>query len=63
MGIEDSNFSTHQQGMIPSGIEGLDIYLEGGITEGTTVLLMAEPGAGSSIFVQQFAYGGIENNE
>mgnify|MGYP006286106575 CR=1 FL=1 len=63
MGLENSTFSTHQPGMIPSGIEGLDKYLDGGITEGTTVLLMAEPGAGSSLFIQQFAYGGIENNE
>lgn len=48
---------------VSTGISGLDVQLGGGVPPGTTILLLAEPGAGSEIFAQQFAYGGLLNNE
>jgi len=48
---------------IPTGISGLDVQLGGGVPPGTTILLLAEPGAGSEIFAQQFVYGGLINND
>lgn len=48
---------------VPTGISGLDVQLGGGVPPGTTILLLAEPGAGSEIFAQQFAYGGLVNND
>ncbi|MBN2109999.1 MAG: signal transduction protein [Methanosarcinaceae archaeon] len=48
---------------IPTGINGLDVQLGGGVPPGTTILALGEPGANSEMFAQQFAYGGILNNE
>ncbi|MCL7410331.1 MAG: RAD55 family ATPase [Methanosarcinaceae archaeon] len=48
---------------VPTGIAGLDVQLGGGVPPGITILILAEPGAGSEIFAQQFAYGGLVNNE
>ena len=48
---------------IPTGIAGLDVQLNGGVPPGTTILILADPGAGSEVFAQQFAYGGLVNNE
>lgn len=48
---------------VPTGIAGLDVQLGGGVPPGITILLLAEPGAGSEIFAQQFAYGGLVNSE
>jgi KaiC/GvpD/RAD55 family RecA-like ATPase len=48
---------------VSTGIAGLDVQLGGGVPPGTTILLLAEPGAGSEIFAQQFAYGGLLNEE
>ena len=48
---------------VPTGISGLDVQLGGGVPPGTTILLLAEPGAGSEVFAQQFAYGGLVNND
>lgn len=48
---------------IPTGIAGLDVQLGGGVPPGITILLLAESGAGSEVFTQQFAYGGLVNNE
>ncbi|MBW6470913.1 MAG: RAD55 family ATPase [Methanosarcinaceae archaeon] len=48
---------------VPTGITGLDVQLGGGVPPGITILILAEPGAGSEIFAQQFAYGGLVNNE
>lgn len=48
---------------VPTGISGLDVQLGGGVPPGITILILAEPGAGSEIFAQQFAYGGLVNNE
>ena len=48
---------------VPTGIAGLDVQLGGGVPPGITILILAEPGAGSEIFAQQFAHGGLVNNE
>ncbi|NYT19914.1 MAG: signal transduction protein [Methanosarcinales archaeon] len=48
---------------VPTGLVGLDVQLGGGVPPGTTILILAEPGASSEIFAQQFVYGGLENNE
>lgn len=48
---------------IPTGIGGLDVQLGGGVPPGTTILVLAEPGANSEMFAQQFVYGGLLNNE
>ncbi|WP_440953051.1 RAD55 family ATPase [Methanococcoides sp. FTZ1] len=48
---------------VPTGVVGLDVQLGGGVPPGTTILLIAEPGASSEIFAQQFVYGGLVNNE
>jgi KaiC/GvpD/RAD55 family RecA-like ATPase len=48
---------------IPTGISGLDVQLGGGVPPGATILILAEPGANSDMFAQQFVYGGLLNNE
>ncbi|SFM49217.1 RAD55 family ATPase [Methanolobus profundi] len=48
---------------IPTGIGGLDVQLGGGVPPGATILILAEPGANSDMFAQQFVYGGLLNNE
>ena len=48
---------------VPTGVAGLDVQLGGGVPPGTTILLLAEPGASMEVFAQQFAYGGLVNNE
>ncbi|NPE30617.1 signal transduction protein [Methanococcoides sp. SA1] len=48
---------------IPTGVTSLDIQLGGGVPPGTTILLLAEPGASSEVFAQQFIYGGLANQE
>ncbi|AEH59922.1 conserved hypothetical protein [Methanosalsum zhilinae DSM 4017] len=49
--------------LIPTGIHGLDVHLGGGVPPGSTILILAEPGAGSSTFAQQFSYGGLKNDD
>ncbi|MEZ5334403.1 MAG: ATPase domain-containing protein [Methanolobus sp.] len=34
-----------------------------GVPPGATILVLAEPGANSEMFAQQFVYGGLLNNE
>ncbi|UGV40442.1 signal transduction protein [Methanococcoides orientis] len=48
---------------VPTGLLGLDVQLGGGVPPGTTILILAEPGASSELFAQQFVYGGLTNNE
>ncbi len=43
---------------IPSGIEGLDDLIEGGIPKNRTVLVSGATGAGKTIFSMQFLYNG-----
>ncbi len=48
---------------VTTGISGLDVQLGGGVPPGSTILALAEPGANSDLFAQQFVYGGLLNNE
>ncbi|WP_406660231.1 ATPase domain-containing protein [Methanolobus sp. ZRKC3] len=48
---------------VPTGISGLDVQLGGGVPPGSTILALAEPGANSDLFAQQFVNGGLLNNE
>ncbi len=44
---------------IPSGINGLDPLIEGGLPEGRSFLVSGATGTGKSIFCNQFIYNGI----
>ncbi|MDF1556960.1 MAG: RAD55 family ATPase [ANME-2 cluster archaeon] len=46
-----------------TGVLGLDVQMGGGIPLGTTLLLIAESGAGAEIFTKQFMYGGLLKGE
>ncbi len=46
-----------------TGVRGLNTLLGGGIKYGTTILLLAEPGAGSETFAQQFTIAGLQDGE
>jgi len=47
----------------PTDVAGLDVQLGGGVPPETIMLLLAEPGASSEIFPQQFVYGGLSEGE
>jgi KaiC/GvpD/RAD55 family RecA-like ATPase len=44
----------------PTGIDGLDEMLEGGIPKGYTILVAGGPGAGKSTFAMQFLTNGVD---
>lgn len=44
---------------VPTGIEGLDEMLEGGIPEGRSILLTGNTGTGKTVFCNEFIYRGI----
>lgn len=46
-----------------TGINSLDTQLGGGLSSGSVVLLLEEPGAGADIFSLHVAIEGIKNNE
>ncbi len=46
-----------------TGISGLDAQLGGGIPRGSTLLLLSEPGNAIGAFAEQFAGGGMNNQE
>ena len=45
----------------PTGVQGLDELLSGGIPKGRVVLIVGGPGAGKTILSSQFLYAGISN--
>ncbi len=45
----------------PTGIQGLDELMNGGIPKGRVVLLIGGPGSGKTIFAAQFLYKGIKD--
>ena len=50
--------------IVPTGIEGLDELISGGIPQGRVVLVLGGPGTGKTILAAQFLYKGItEHNE
>jgi circadian clock protein KaiC len=44
---------------VPTGIEGFDVLIEGGIPKGCSVLLGGNPGSGKTIFAAQYLYHGL----
>lgn len=48
---------------VKTGIEGLDVLMEGGIPKNSITLVSGPPGSGKSIFCFQFLYEGIKNGE
>jgi len=48
---------------VKTGIEGLDLLMEGGIPKNSITLISGPPGSGKSIFCFQFLYEGIKNGE
>lgn len=59
----DFIFDSSNNQPVTTGIAGLDMQLGGGIPPGTTLLLIAESGAGAEIFTKQFMYGGLNSGE
>ncbi|MEM5804710.1 MAG: ATPase domain-containing protein [Candidatus Aenigmatarchaeota archaeon] len=48
---------------IPTGIKGLDRYIEGGLIKGSTTLLTGATGTGKTIFCAQFIMEGLRRGE
>jgi len=48
---------------VPVGIEGIDPLVQGGFLKRSTILLLGPPGAGKSIFCQQFIWEGLQRND
>lgn len=46
----------------PTGIEGLDEMLDGGVPKGYTILVAGGPGSGKSTFAMQFLKNGVEQH-
>lgn len=59
----DYAFDENMAQKVRTGILGLDVQLGGGVPPGSTILLLAEPGASTEIFAQQFAYGGLTDED
>lgn len=53
-----------EQSRVPTGVEGLDEMLGGGLPQGRCVLVCGAPGSGKTIFGIQFLYSGaVKYNE
>jgi circadian clock protein KaiC len=48
---------------VPTGIQGLDQIIEGGLPKGRSYLVTGEPGTGKSIFALQFLLEGLTRGE
>lgn len=48
---------------VPTGIEGLDQTIEGGLAKGRSILVTGEPGTGKTIFALQFLFEGLKRGE
>jgi len=48
---------------LSTGIEGLDLIIQGGLPKNSTTLVSGPPGGGKSIFCFQFLYNGVKNGE
>lgn len=47
---------------VPTGIEGLDDLMEGGVEKGSSVLLLGSAGSGKTLFGLQFLYRGAKDH-
>jgi circadian clock protein KaiC len=48
---------------VPTGIVGLDRFIEGGLPKGRSILVTGEPGTGKTIFALQFLVEGLKHGE
>ena len=48
---------------VPTGIQGLDQIIEGGLPKGRSFLVTGEPGTGKTIFALQFLFEGLKRGE
>ncbi|HVO91453.1 MAG TPA: ATPase domain-containing protein [Terriglobales bacterium] len=48
---------------VPTGIQGLDQIIEGGLPKGRSYLVTGEPGTGKTIFALQFLFEGLKRGE
>ena len=48
---------------VPTGIQGLDQVIEGGLPKGRSFLVTGDPGTGKTIFALQFLMEGLKRGE
>ncbi|MFC7097308.1 RAD55 family ATPase [Halobaculum marinum] len=48
---------------VPTGVDGLDSILNGGLVEHATVLVSGNPGTGKSLFGIQYLYDGVTDHD
>lgn len=48
---------------VPTGVDGLDSILNGGLVENATVLVSGNPGTGKSLFGIQYLYDGVNDHD
>ena len=48
---------------VSTGVDDLDLVVEGGFRAGKSYLIVGEPGTGKTIFGLQFLYKGLLNGE
>jgi len=52
-----------KNGRVPTGIEGFDRLVEGGIPRNSIILVAGGPGAGKTVFSAEYIYNGASNGE
>ena len=63
-GITDMhNYGEVKMDRMPTGVEGLDPLIQGGLPKKSITLISGPPGGGKSIFCFQFLYEGIKKGE
>ncbi|MFH1544476.1 MAG: ATPase domain-containing protein [archaeon] len=58
--VEEKKIGTHHIERIPSGINGLDELIEGGLEKGSVILATGSAGTGKTTFGLQFLYYGVK---
>ena len=59
---EQPQTSNEQLAIIPTGVEGLDSILGGGIARGSLVIVVGEPGSGKTVLMQQICFHWAKRN-